>query len=257
MRPAARSELRGGCAPQHGGWWDGLALQLSGFACRRSACGWLRRLSCQRRQAGQRTGWHAPGRLVWTGGGWDARRCLECGRHTVSTAPARARRLLESYVAEARKHGVRPHQVTAWVRRKLGAHISVWRKRSDGTFGCATPCVLCQRELKRYDLRVHCSQDTGWFVGRLSEEHAPQAQLTTAQRRLFAIGSHHILDLRLQKYNKRFGVTECAAPAPHSPPASAPAERSPPTEGPAPARLRPGRAESHTRPVRGRSVAYQ
>ncbi len=182
-----------------------------------------------------------------------------CGRHNVSTTLTRARRLLESYVAEARKHGVRPHQVTAWVRRKLGAHISVWRKRSDGSFGCATPCVLCQRELKRYDLRVHCSQDTGWFVGRLSEEHAPQAQLTTAQRRLFAIGSHHILDLRLQKYNKRFGVTECAvpAPAPHSPPAGAPTERAPPAEGPAPARLRPGRAESHTRPVRGRSVAYQ
>ncbi|KAK9831841.1 hypothetical protein WJX81_000528 [Elliptochloris bilobata] len=109
------------------------------------------------------------------------------------------RRLLESYVAEARKHGVRPHQVVLWVRRKLGAHISVWRKRSDGTFGCATPCVLCQRELKRYDLRVHCSQDTGWFVGRLSEAGAPQAQLTTAQRRLFAIGSHQILDLRLRK----------------------------------------------------------
>lgn len=115
-------------------------------------------------------------------------------------------RLLESYVAEARKHGVRAHQVVLWVRRKLGPHISVWRKRSDGSFGCATPCVLCQRELKRYDLRVYCSQDTGWFVGRLTEEGAPQAQLTTAQRRLFAIGNHQILDLRLRKFNARFGL---------------------------------------------------
>ena len=131
----------------------------------------------------------------------------------LSAAPALCR-LLESYVAEARKHGVRPHQVTLWVRRKLGAHISVWRKRSDGTFGCATPCVLCQRELKRYDLRVHCSQDSGWFVGRLSEAGAPVPQLTTAQRRLFAIGSHQILEERLRKFAERFGLATGAGAGP-------------------------------------------
>ena len=130
---------------------------------------------------------------------------VQCAVRRLSAAPGPCR-LLESYVAEARKHGVRPHQVTLWVRRKLGAHISVWRKRSDGTFGCATPCVLCQRELKRYDLRVHCSQDSGWFVGRLSEAGAPAPQLTTAQRRLFSIGSHQILEERLRKFAERFGL---------------------------------------------------
>ena len=174
----------------------------------------------------------------------------------LSAAPALCR-LLESYVAEARKHGVRPHQVTLWVRRKLGAHISVWRKRSDGSFGCATPCVLCQRELKRYDLRVHCSQDSGWFVGRLSEAGAPVPQLTTAQRRLFAVGSHQILEERLRKFAERFGLATgadgggCPARAEGSPPhkragpAPAPGADAAPPRGCQHRRGRPSPEEVH------------
>jgi hypothetical protein len=60
----------------------------------------------------------------------------------------------------------------------------VWRCRSDGSLGCATPCLLCRRELLRFDLRVHCPLDNGtWFRGRLDEGGAPPPALTSGQRR--------------------------------------------------------------------------
>lgn len=87
---------------------------------------------------------------------------------------------------EARRHGVPPQRVVIWIRRKIGGDIAVVRYRSDGTMGCAVPCVLCQRELKRYDLRVHCSIGGGdFFSGRLSEQGAPPALLTAGQRRMW------------------------------------------------------------------------
>ena len=87
-------------------------------------------------------------------------------------------------MADARKHGVRSHQVVNWVRRKIGGDICIWRNRSDHSLGCAVPCLLCQRELLRFDLRVHCSQASGeWFSGRMSDPAAPQSFLTLAQRK--------------------------------------------------------------------------
>ena len=57
----------------------------------------------------------------------------------------------------------------------------------DGTLGCATPCLLCQKELLRFDMRVHVSQTpTLWFSGRLSDLDAPLSQLTGMQRRSFS-----------------------------------------------------------------------
>ena len=62
--------------------------------------------------------------------------------------------------------------------------ICVYRQLCDGTLGCATPCLLCQRELLRFDMRVHVSQtSTLWFSGRLSDLDAPLSQLTGMQRR--------------------------------------------------------------------------
>eukprot|EP00884_Botryococcus_braunii_P023029 jgi/Botrbrau1/940/Bobra.0167s0051.1 len=94
------------------------------------------------------------------------------------------RRLLELWTAEAKRHGVRAHSLVTWVRRKLGSDITVWRCRSDGSLGCATPCLLCRRELLRFDLRVHCPLDNGtWFRGRMDENNAPLPALTSGQRR--------------------------------------------------------------------------
>lgn len=99
------------------------------------------------------------------------------------------RRLLDSWVDAARRHGVPPHKVVPWVRRKLGPSVVVLRFRGDGTLGCSVPCVLCQRELTRFDLQVHCylgaeaSGGAQWFTGRLSDEGAPAPVLTAGQRR--------------------------------------------------------------------------
>ena len=95
-------------------------------------------------------------------------------------------RLLDWWIRQARKHGVKPNRIVSWVRRKLGTSICIYRRLCDGTLGCATPCLLCQRELLRFDLRVHCSQGAAlWFSGRMSDAGAPKSQLTGMQRRSF------------------------------------------------------------------------
>jgi hypothetical protein len=95
------------------------------------------------------------------------------------------RRLIQSYISAARRHGVPTHQVVSWVRRKLGADVVIIRQRSDGTLGCAIPCLFCQRELLRFDLRVHCSlSNGGFFSGRLTDRGAPKPTLTMGQRRM-------------------------------------------------------------------------
>lgn len=93
-------------------------------------------------------------------------------------------RLLDAWVLKARKHGVASHAQTAWVRRKLGGHLLVWRTTADGHLACATPCIYCRREIVRYDVTIHCSQSsTAWYSGRLSSSAAPLPQLTSGQRR--------------------------------------------------------------------------
>lgn len=90
----------------------------------------------------------------------------------------------------ARRHGVPSHKVVPWVRRKLGPTVVVLRFRGDGSLGCSVPCVLCQRELTRFDLSVCCfvGQDAAdgapcWYRGRLTDEGAPTPVLTAGQRR--------------------------------------------------------------------------
>jgi len=93
---------------------------------------------------------------------------------------------LESWVKDARRHGVERHQVVTWVRRKLGGDVVVWRHTADGVLAVATPCTLCCRELQRFDLRVHCSLGPdSWYSGRLNEAQAPPVGLTSGQRRRF------------------------------------------------------------------------
>ncbi|KAK9868923.1 hypothetical protein WJX84_009457 [Apatococcus fuscideae] len=106
------------------------------------------------------------------------------------------RRLLEQWVQEARRHGVASHKVVSWVRRKIGPDIIVWRCRSDGSRGCATPCVLCHRQLCKFDLRVHCSLNSQqWFSGRLTDGDAPPPVLTSGQRRQWQAFREHAATL--------------------------------------------------------------
>lgn len=93
---------------------------------------------------------------------------------------------MDSWVQEARRHGVEKQKVVTWVRRKLGGDVLVWRFTADGCLAMATPCTLCCRELLRFDLRVHCSLGPdSWYSGRLNEAQAPQVGLTSGQRRRF------------------------------------------------------------------------
>ena len=99
--------------------------------------------------------------------------------------PCGPRRLLQSYVRQSRKAGVPPHKQVAWVRRKLGSIVAVWRRTADGALACAAPCLFCNRELQRFDLRVLCTLGDGqWFSGRLSEEGAPTPALTGGQKKV-------------------------------------------------------------------------
>ncbi|KAL4457697.1 hypothetical protein ABPG75_012562 [Micractinium tetrahymenae] len=141
-----------------------------------------------------------------------AARCLD-GEGAVSSNHrcCAERRLLDTWVLAARRHGVPSHKVVPWVRRKLGPAVVVLRFRGDGSLGCSVPCVLCQRELNRFDLQVHCflgagpgcgsggsgasrsaaaasstacaGGEGGWFSGRLSDAGAPTPVLTAGQRR--------------------------------------------------------------------------
>ncbi|EFN57255.1 hypothetical protein CHLNCDRAFT_143791 [Chlorella variabilis] len=95
------------------------------------------------------------------------------------------RRLLQSYVQQGRRQGVPAHKLVAWVRRKLGGSIVVWRRTADGQLAYAAPCLFCSRELKRFDLQVHCALGGGeWWSGKLSDAGAPQARLTGGQQKV-------------------------------------------------------------------------
>jgi hypothetical protein len=60
----------------------------------------------------------------------------------------------------------------------------VWRQRADGTLGCSVPCLVCKAFLDLFDLRVRCLVGPDeWFRGRLSDQDAPVAKLTSGQRR--------------------------------------------------------------------------
>ncbi len=95
------------------------------------------------------------------------------------------RRLLDSWVQQARRQGVASHKMVAWIRRKFGSNISVIRYRHDGSLGCAVPCVFCQKELERYDMRVHCVDSSGqWCDARCRDGTLPKPVLTAGQRRM-------------------------------------------------------------------------
>lgn len=98
-------------------------------------------------------------------------------------SPTQHHSLIASCVVDARRRGVAPHKVPAFVRRRLGGGITVVRLRSDGTPGCSAPCLLCARELARFDLKVCCRLDSGAvWCGRLSDPGAPPPKVTSGQR---------------------------------------------------------------------------
>lgn len=99
------------------------------------------------------------------------------------------RRLLSVWIHKAQKHNVKPHNVVAWVRRKAGTEICVWRPIASGSsLGCSFPCFLCRQELLKFGLRVHCvTPDGKVYSGDLTEPDAPASKPTRGQAVLLGI----------------------------------------------------------------------
>jgi hypothetical protein len=94
--------------------------------------------------------------------------------------------LIQDWILRARKHGRPAHQIVSWVRRKVGPVLCTWRFLVNGELGCATPCLLCSRELQRFGFKTFCSQGgEEWFRGELGAEGAPVCKLTSTQERYF------------------------------------------------------------------------
>jgi cytidine deaminase len=90
------------------------------------------------------------------------------------------RNVLARWIGRAVRHGVRPHRVVAWVRRKSGGDVVIWR----GPGRCSVPCILCRRVLEKFDMRVTCTLPDGRaFAGRLWD--VPPSKLTSRQVRFF------------------------------------------------------------------------
>jgi hypothetical protein len=80
------------------------------------------------------------------------------------------------------KCGVPRHSIIAWMRRKHGSKITVWRRLASGDLGCTIPCVLCAKKLVQFDFQVVCPLDnqTIWS-GKLTDVDAPVSKPTSRQ----------------------------------------------------------------------------
>jgi hypothetical protein len=93
--------------------------------------------------------------------------------------------VLEKWKRLAIQKGIPRHAVISWIRRKSGGYLVVQRFLSDNTAGCSVPCVLCRREIEKYDMLVSCTARSGEpFEGKT----LPASELTCSQRRMFSAG---------------------------------------------------------------------
>lgn len=103
------------------------------------------------------------------------------------------RNVLEKWVRLASKNGIHPHSIIPWVRRKMGGYLVVRRSLCDDSPGCSVPCILCLREIQKYDLVVRCTFDAEdgrpcIFEGKFVPENTPPPSvLTRGQKRMFRV----------------------------------------------------------------------
>ena len=92
------------------------------------------------------------------------------------------RTLFGELMRDASRHGIPPYKRVAWLYRKYGGHLVVWRQLANGTLGCSAPCVLCKREIIRMHWSVHAvDSKIQWFHGRMTDDNAPVAKPTSGQ----------------------------------------------------------------------------
>ena len=99
------------------------------------------------------------------------------------------RRLLYKCLEEARRHDVPSHNLVHWLHRKNKGVLTIMRWRTDGSWGCSVPCILCRRELIRYGFPVRCfTSDGHWFDGYMDDPDAPSSKPTKGQARMISRG---------------------------------------------------------------------
>ena len=88
----------------------------------------------------------------------------------------------QKLLAHARRAGVPPSGVPAWLRRKFGT-IVIAKIRADGTIGCGHPCPMCRKALERVGARVATIvDDASMVVYRGPIAKAPPSRPTAKQR---------------------------------------------------------------------------
>ena len=89
------------------------------------------------------------------------------------------RRLLAVLERQAHVQGGPRHSIAWFVRRSIG-ELHIERTTADGAAAICLPCVLCRKELDKYDIRWTAYNKDGETV---TSDEAPKAQLTSRQRR--------------------------------------------------------------------------
>ena len=90
------------------------------------------------------------------------------------------RRLIKQLLAESRKKGVQLHNFSKWLHRKYGVLV-VWRPRKDGVLGVSIPCVLCRKELERYNIQWMAYTGEKWVHS--NSDSVPKSVATHKQKR--------------------------------------------------------------------------
>jgi len=69
----------------------------------------------------------------------------------------------------------------------MGGVVEVERLLRDQTPGCSIPCILCRKELERFDVRVECVIVTGErsYSWRIRAPDSPVSVFTSLQKRQF------------------------------------------------------------------------
>jgi hypothetical protein len=92
------------------------------------------------------------------------------------------RRLIKQMLEESRKKGVPIYKFPQWLHRKYG-DLVVWRPRKDGVLGVSLPCVLCRKELEKYQVQWMAFTGDRWVHSK--KDQMPKSVPTNKQRRWF------------------------------------------------------------------------
>ena len=102
-----------------------------------------------------------------------------CNDHTLCAE----RRLLSTALRAASRRGVPSHALVRWVRKQLGGGVTVHRRtHGDTKDGVSLPCLLCARQLDKFQLHWSAFDGARWVT---DETNTTPLGWTSGQRRRF------------------------------------------------------------------------